>query len=35
MRFSRFVGMLALATVAAGVIKHLPEIRRYVRMYTL
>lgn len=35
MRFSRFIGILALATVTAGVIRHFPEIRRYVRMLTL
>ena len=35
MRLFRFLSLVAVAAVAAGVIKNIPEIRRYVRMYTL
>jgi exosortase/archaeosortase len=35
MKVSKLIGLVALAAVAAGVLKNLPEIRRYIRLYTM
>ena len=35
MRLSKILGMLILATVVAGVIVNLPDIKRYIRISTM
>ena len=35
MQLSRILGILILATVAAGVIVNLPDIKRYIRISTM
>jgi hypothetical protein len=35
MRLSKVIGMLIVATVVAGVIVSLPDIKRYIRISTM
>jgi hypothetical protein len=35
MRLSKLIGMLIVATVVAGVIVTLPDIKRYIRISTM
>jgi hypothetical protein len=35
MTLSKVIGYAALATIAAGILINLPDIRRYIRMTTM